>query len=93
MRVFDETTRPASSGLSRRQVLRRAAGGLAGALLASVGLIGAAPAARAAGPVSLRAVLKQLSPTCDPSHGIRLMLPDDGPVISLLDIVHRFYHG
>src|SRR5437879_3773787 len=93
MDSFDAPTADRERGLSRRQLLCRLAGGLAGALLTSLGLIGGQREVRAARVVSLRALVQQVSPNCNPSHGIRLLLPDDAPVISLLDIVRRFYHG
>jgi hypothetical protein len=95
MNGFDGRTAGPARGLSRRQVLGRALAGMAGGLLASLGLIGGAGEVRAAQVVSLRAVMQQLSPHCDLSHGLRLILPDvgDPPVISLLDVIHRFYHG
>jgi hypothetical protein len=93
MNTFDARTEAPPHGLSRRRLLTRAAGGLAGALLAPLGLIGGRSEVRAARVVSLGGLVQQISPNCNPSHGIRLLLPDDAPVISLLDIIRRFYHG
>jgi hypothetical protein len=78
--------------MTRREALCRLGRGLAGALLAAAGLADGRRAVQAASVVSLRAVLNQLDPSCDPSRGIRLMLPVEGPVISLLDVIHRYYH-
>ena len=77
-------------GLSRRQVLRRVAGSLAGGLPAGLGLLGGRSEATVQSVVSLRAVMQQISPNCNPAHGIRLMLPDT-PVVSLRDIIRRYY--
>lgn len=93
---MNEITEPAAAearGLSRRQMLRCFGGGLAGALLASFGLIGPNSEVNAQRVVSLRALMHQISPDCSPAHGIRLILPDDGGPISLLDMIHRFYRG
>jgi hypothetical protein len=79
--------------ISRRRALRQAAGGLAASLLAALGLSGGRGEASLVRVVSLRAVLRQISPDCDPAHGIRLILPDDGGVTSLNDIIRRFYRG
>lgn len=81
------------SSLSRRKLLRRFGGGLAGALLASFGLVVPRSEVSAGRVVSLRAVLQQISPNCSPAHGIRLILPDDGGPISLKEIIQRFYPG
>jgi hypothetical protein len=93
MKPFDEPTPGAARGLTRRAALCRLARGLAGALLAGLGLAGGRSPVQAARVVSLRAVLQQLDGGCDPSQGIRLMLPVEGPVISLLDVIHRYYHA
>ncbi len=79
-------------GWSRRQVLCRLGGGVAAVLLGAAGLGGGQSEAGPLGVVSLRAALQQISGGCDPSHGIRLMLPVEGPVISLLDVIHNYYH-
>jgi hypothetical protein len=93
MNRFVEPAAAADPGLSRRQVLCRFGGGLAGALLASLGLIGPRSEVSAGRVVSLRAVLQRISPNCSPAHGIRLILPDDGGPISLKEIIRRFYPG
>lgn len=93
MNGLEKAAKKQPPGLSRRQVLCRFAGGIVGGLLASLGLGGGRSEANPPRVVSLRTLMKQLGPNCDPSHGIRLMLPDEGPVISLLDIIRRYYHG
>jgi hypothetical protein len=93
MNPFHRPTPGPARGLTRRAALGRLARGFAGALLAAGGLAGGQRAVRAAQVVSLRAVLQQIAGPCDPSRGIRLMLPVEGPVISLLDVIHRYYHA
>lgn len=93
MNRFDEPTRGAAHGVTRREALGRLARGVAGMLLASFGLATGRSPVRAAQTVSLRAALRQIAGPCDPSRGIRLMLPVEGPVISLLDVIHRYYHA
>jgi hypothetical protein len=60
-------------------------------LLGAGGLAGRSEAGTL-GVISLRTALQQISGGCNPSHGIRLMLPVEGPVISLVDVLERYYH-
>jgi hypothetical protein len=91
MDAFDEPVEEIARGLSRRQFLCRVGGSLAGAMLASVwlevgGSYGAAP-----GSMSLRDLLSRISAQgCGPSHGIRALLPNDHPVISIRAVARRY---
>lgn len=92
MDPLDQPAEGIARGLSRRQVLHRVGGGLAGGLIASLGLAsGRSDGSTQASFISLRAAMAQIG-GCDPSHGIRAMLPVYGPVISLRDVLSRFYH-
>ena len=92
MNAFKESGESGTRGLSRRQWLCRAGGVVAGALLASLGLTSGRSEASLQGILGLRPVIKQIYPTCYPAFGIRHMLPDDHPVISMRDVIRRSYH-
>lgn len=93
MNSFKEPTEDRPPGLSRRELLCRLAGGYAGALLASVGLVGSQSYAASPGTISLRDLLRRMSANgCDASQlaaGIRRLLPNDHPVISIRDVARR----
>jgi hypothetical protein len=90
MNSFKEPTEDRPLGLSRRQLLCRLAGGYAGALLSSAGLVGGTSYAASPGPLSLRDLLGRISANgCDASQGIRRLLPNDHPVISIRDVARR----
>jgi hypothetical protein len=76
--------------ISRRQALCRFTGGLAGAILATLGLAGGKSQAQGGRFVSLRALLARLSPGCNPGHGIRIMFPEGRGVISIRELIRRF---
>jgi hypothetical protein len=92
MSAFEEPTEEKAGGFSRREFFLRLGGGLAGVTLASFVLdAGPHPAAAAGTPISLRDLLHRISiKGCDPSHGIRVALPNDHPVISLRDVARRY---
>jgi hypothetical protein len=91
MHSFDERAKERAPGLSRRQLLGRVGGGLAGATLASLGLDHGRRAEAQGGTISLRDLLRRTSAEgCDPSRGIRVALPNDRPVISIRDVARRY---
>jgi hypothetical protein len=91
MKLFDGRREGPGRGLSRRQLFYRVGGGVAGAMLASLGLPGVQDVAEAAGPTSLRDLLRRIGPGgCNPGGGIRGMLPNDHPVISIRDLDRRY---
>src|SRR6476620_6545997 len=97
MDTFDEPTQEFARGLSRRQLLGRVGGGLAGLSLASLGLDLGQSAIAAPASISLRDLLHRISPGgCDASQGIRALLPGSGilgiplPVISIRDVAGRY---
>jgi hypothetical protein len=98
MDPLDETTQEGAQGLSRRQLLGRVGGSLAGAALASLGLDHGrrAHAQAQAGTISLRDLLRRISAEgCDPSGGIRplllrALLPANPSVISIRDMARRY---
>jgi hypothetical protein len=92
MSAFEEPTEARAEGFSRRQLFLRVGGGLAGVTLASLCCdAGPPPAAAAGSPISLRDLLRRISiKGCDPSHGIRVALPNDHPVISLRAVARRY---
>ena len=80
-------------GISRRQALRRFTRGLAGAILATLGVTGGTSHAQAGRVVSLRALLARLAPGCNPNRGIRIMFPEGRGVISIRELIRRFGTG
>jgi hypothetical protein len=98
MGAFDEPTdevgappRSGGPGLSRRQLLGRVGGGIAGLTLASLNLDLGRSAVAAPGPISVRDLLRRISDKgCDLSHGIRVGLPNDHPYISLRAVASRY---
>jgi hypothetical protein len=91
MDPLDRPTDESARGLTRRQLLGRVGGGLAGLTLASLGHDPGRSAAAASGPISVRELLHRISINgCDPSHGIRVALPNDHPVISLRGVASRY---
>jgi hypothetical protein len=90
MNRIDATEATIEPGVSRREALRRFGGGLAGAILATLGLAGGKSHAQSGRVVSLRALVRRMA-DCDPSHGIRIMLPDDRPVISIREMIRRYW--
>lgn len=92
MRSCEEPTEAGAEGFSRRQFFVRLGGGLAGVTLASLGLEVRPSHAAPPGPIYVRQLLRRISDKgCDPSHGIRVGLPNDHPVISLRDVARRYY--
>jgi hypothetical protein len=91
MGLFDEPVEEIARGLSRRQLLVRVGGSLAGAMLASAGLDAGKSYAASPGSISLRDLLGRISAQgCDASHSIRALLPNDHPVISIRDVAGRY---
>jgi hypothetical protein len=93
-----EPTETMARGLSRRNLLGRVGGGIAGAALASLGLGNGrrAHAQAQAGTISLRELMGRISREgCDSSRGIRTLLfrallPRNPPVISIRDVAGRY---
>jgi hypothetical protein len=92
MSAFEEPTEEKAGGFSRREFFLRLGGGLAGVTLASYVLdAGPKPAAAAGTSTSVRDLLRRISNKgCDVSQGIRAVLPNDHPVISLRDVAGRY---
>lgn len=91
MDPLEGPTEEVARGLSRRQLFGRVGGSLAGLTLASVGLDPGRSAVAASGPNSVRELLHRISSKgCDPSHGIRMALPNDHPYISLRAVASRY---
>ena len=87
---FDDPTQKKPPELSRRQLLGWVGGGVAGAMLASLGLPALPSYAATPDPTSLRSLLRRISAYgCDPSRGIRVALPDDHPSVSIRDVARQ----
>jgi hypothetical protein len=91
MNRFDGSAEERGRGLSRRGLLQRVGGGIAGTTLASLGLDFRRSARAQAGSLSLRDLLGRINPpVCDPSRGIRAALANNGSVISIRDLARRY---
>jgi hypothetical protein len=91
MNPLDESSQEGAQGLSRRQLLRRVGGSIAGATVLSLGLDTGRHAEAQVGTISLRDLLGRISlQGCDPGRGVRLLVPGNPPVISIRELARLY---